>query len=112
MRPASCTPSPITSACKDRQDTDSPAVLAMDADLHRAPLLGPEVGVGRRMCEGWGWAVGLVLRLSLTSRVAHSDIFPWPLCREYENLKEARKASGELADKLKKDLFSSRSKVT
>lgn len=33
------------------------------------------------------------------------------LCREYENLKEARKASGELADKLKKDLFSSRSKV-
>ena len=37
---------------------------------------------------------------------------PWSLHREYENLKEARKASGELADKLKKDLFSSRSKVT
>lgn len=36
----------------------------------------------------------------------------WPLCREYENLKEARRASGELADKLKKDLASSRSKVT
>lgn len=33
------------------------------------------------------------------------------LKKEYENLKEARKASGELADKLKKDLFSSRSKL-
>jgi hypothetical protein len=37
--------------------------------------------------------------------------FSWPFYREYENLKEARKASGELADKLKKDLASSRSKV-
>lgn len=36
----------------------------------------------------------------------------WLLGREYENLKEARKASGELADRLKKDLASSRSKVT
>nr|KAF6335924.1 TRAF interacting protein [Pipistrellus kuhlii] len=33
------------------------------------------------------------------------------LKKEYENLKEARKASGELADKLKKDLFSSKSKL-
>ncbi|XP_021518175.1 E3 ubiquitin-protein ligase TRAIP isoform X1 [Meriones unguiculatus] len=33
------------------------------------------------------------------------------LKKEYENLKEARKASGELADKLKKDLISSRSKL-
>ncbi|XP_003800650.1 E3 ubiquitin-protein ligase TRAIP [Otolemur garnettii] len=33
------------------------------------------------------------------------------LKKEYENLKEARKASGELADKLKKDLLSSRSKL-
>nr|XP_025843602.1 E3 ubiquitin-protein ligase TRAIP isoform X3 [Vulpes vulpes] len=31
--------------------------------------------------------------------------------REYENLKEARKASGELADRLKKDLFSSKNKL-
>ncbi|XP_034514234.1 E3 ubiquitin-protein ligase TRAIP isoform X1 [Ailuropoda melanoleuca] len=31
--------------------------------------------------------------------------------QEYENLKEARKASGELADRLKKDLFSSKSKL-
>lgn len=43
----------------------------------------------------------------------HSDVsFPGPPHREYENLKEARKASGELADRLKKDLFSSKSKVT
>lgn len=84
----------------------------MDAGLRRAPPLGPGVRVGRRTCEGWGWAAGLVLWLGLTSRVAHSDIFPWLLRREYENLKEARKVSGELADKLKKDLFSSRSKVT
>ncbi|XP_006171005.1 E3 ubiquitin-protein ligase TRAIP isoform X2 [Tupaia chinensis] len=33
------------------------------------------------------------------------------LKKEYENLKEARKSSGELADKLRKDLFSSRSKL-
>ncbi|XP_021063011.1 E3 ubiquitin-protein ligase TRAIP [Mus pahari] len=33
------------------------------------------------------------------------------LKKEYENLKEARKASGELADRLKKDLVSSRSKL-
>lgn len=44
--------------------------------------------------------------------VVFCHLFSWPLYREYENLKEARKASGELADKLKKDLISSRNKVT
>lgn len=44
--------------------------------------------------------------------VLFCHLFSWSLCREYENLKEARKASGELADKLKKDLATSKSKVT
>uniref|UniRef100_A0A452EPB2 TRAF interacting protein n=1 Tax=Capra hircus TaxID=9925 RepID=A0A452EPB2_CAPHI len=45
------------------------------------------------------------------SAVEQLAVFCVSLKKEYENLKEARKASGELADKLKKDLFSSRSKL-
>ncbi|XP_058414914.1 E3 ubiquitin-protein ligase TRAIP isoform X3 [Diceros bicornis minor] len=44
------------------------------------------------------------------SAVEQLAVYCVSLKKEYENLKEARKASGELADKLKKDLFSSRSK--
>lgn len=35
----------------------------------------------------------------------------WSLFREYENLKEARKVSGEMTEKLKKELFAANSKV-
>ncbi|XP_054450820.1 E3 ubiquitin-protein ligase TRAIP [Pteronotus mesoamericanus] len=45
------------------------------------------------------------------SAVEQLAVYCVSLKKEYENLKEARKASGELADKLKKDLFSSRSKL-
>ncbi|XP_037598018.1 E3 ubiquitin-protein ligase TRAIP isoform X2 [Cebus imitator] len=44
------------------------------------------------------------------SAVEQLAVYCVSLKKEYENLKEARKASGELADKLRKDLFSSRSK--
>lgn len=45
------------------------------------------------------------------SAVEQLAVYCVSLKKEYENLKEARKASGELAEKLKKDLFSSRSKL-
>ncbi|KAM8759346.1 E3 ubiquitin-protein ligase TRAIP isoform 3-T3 [Rhynchonycteris naso] len=45
------------------------------------------------------------------SAVEQLAVYCVSLKKEYENLKEARKASGELADKLRKDLFSSRSKL-
>ncbi|KAK2502006.1 hypothetical protein MC885_010794 [Smutsia gigantea] len=45
------------------------------------------------------------------SAVEQLAVYCVSLKKEYENLKESRKASGELADKLKKDLFSSRSKL-
>ncbi|KAB0365125.1 hypothetical protein FD754_009281 [Muntiacus muntjak] len=45
------------------------------------------------------------------SAVEQLAVYCVSLKKEYENLKEARKASGELADKLKKDLLSSRSKL-
>ncbi|XP_073916351.1 E3 ubiquitin-protein ligase TRAIP isoform X2 [Castor canadensis] len=45
------------------------------------------------------------------SAVEQLAVYCVSLKKEYENLKEARKASGELADKLKKDLASSRSKL-
>ncbi|XP_022354307.1 E3 ubiquitin-protein ligase TRAIP isoform X1 [Enhydra lutris kenyoni] len=45
------------------------------------------------------------------SAVEQLAVYCVSLKKEYENLKEARKASGELADKLKKDLFSSKSKL-
>ncbi|XP_057411073.1 E3 ubiquitin-protein ligase TRAIP isoform X2 [Balaenoptera acutorostrata] len=45
------------------------------------------------------------------SAVEQLAVYCVSLKKEYENLKEARKASGELADKLKKDLFSSRNKL-
>nr|XP_055132685.1 E3 ubiquitin-protein ligase TRAIP isoform X2 [Symphalangus syndactylus] len=44
------------------------------------------------------------------SAVEQLAVYCVSLKKEYENLKEAWKASGELADKLRKDLFSSRSK--
>ncbi|XP_005547215.1 E3 ubiquitin-protein ligase TRAIP isoform X2 [Macaca fascicularis] len=45
------------------------------------------------------------------SAVEQLAVYCVSLKKEYENLKEARKASGELAEKLRKDLFSSRSKL-
>ncbi|XP_008061369.1 E3 ubiquitin-protein ligase TRAIP [Carlito syrichta] len=45
------------------------------------------------------------------SAVEQLAVYCVSLKKEYENLKEARKASGELTDKLKKDLFSSKSKL-
>ncbi|GAB1294667.1 E3 ubiquitin-protein ligase TRAIP [Apodemus speciosus] len=45
------------------------------------------------------------------SAVEQLAVYCVSLKKEYENLKEARKASGELADRLKKDLASSRSKL-
>ncbi|XP_008851387.1 E3 ubiquitin-protein ligase TRAIP [Nannospalax galili] len=45
------------------------------------------------------------------SAVEQLAVYCVSLKKEYENLKEARKASGELADKLRKDLASSRSKL-
>ncbi|XP_073757326.1 E3 ubiquitin-protein ligase TRAIP isoform X2 [Callorhinus ursinus] len=45
------------------------------------------------------------------SAVEQLAVYCVSLKKEYENLKEARKASGELADRLKKDLFSSKSKL-
>nr|XP_055132687.1 E3 ubiquitin-protein ligase TRAIP isoform X3 [Symphalangus syndactylus] len=45
------------------------------------------------------------------SAVEQLAVYCVSLKKEYENLKEAWKASGELADKLRKDLFSSRSKL-
>uniref|UniRef100_A0A8C8ZKF7 TRAF interacting protein n=1 Tax=Prolemur simus TaxID=1328070 RepID=A0A8C8ZKF7_PROSS len=45
------------------------------------------------------------------SAVEQLAVYCVSLKKEYENLKEARKASGELAEKLKKDLLSSRSKL-
>ncbi|KAF6101471.1 TRAF interacting protein [Phyllostomus discolor] len=45
------------------------------------------------------------------SAVEQLAVYCVSLKKEYENLKEARKASGELAEKLKKDLFSSKSKL-
>nr|XP_035965437.1 E3 ubiquitin-protein ligase TRAIP isoform X3 [Halichoerus grypus] len=45
------------------------------------------------------------------SAVEQLTVYCVSLKKEYENLKEARKASGELADRLKKDLFSSKSKL-
>ncbi|XP_057562671.1 E3 ubiquitin-protein ligase TRAIP isoform X2 [Hippopotamus amphibius kiboko] len=45
------------------------------------------------------------------SAVEQLAVYCVSLKKEYENLKEAWKASGELADRLKKDLFSSRSKL-
>ncbi|XP_007527323.1 E3 ubiquitin-protein ligase TRAIP [Erinaceus europaeus] len=45
------------------------------------------------------------------SSVEQLAVYCVSLKKEYENLKEARKTSGELADKLRKDLFSSRSKL-
>ncbi|XP_048190798.1 E3 ubiquitin-protein ligase TRAIP [Perognathus longimembris pacificus] len=45
------------------------------------------------------------------SAVEQLSMYCVSLKKEYENLKEARKASGELADKLKKDLTSARNKL-
>ncbi|CAO2633602.1 E3 ubiquitin-protein ligase TRAIP [Lemmus lemmus] len=45
------------------------------------------------------------------SAVEQLAVYCVSLKKEYENLKEARRASGELADKLKKDLASSRNKL-
>ncbi|XP_050996489.1 E3 ubiquitin-protein ligase TRAIP [Acomys russatus] len=45
------------------------------------------------------------------SAVEQLAVYCVSLKKEYENLKEARKASGEQADKLKKDLASSKSKL-
>ncbi|XP_035299838.1 E3 ubiquitin-protein ligase TRAIP isoform X2 [Cricetulus griseus] len=45
------------------------------------------------------------------SAVEQLAVYCVSLKKEYENLKEARKASGELADKLKKDLATSKSKL-
>ncbi|KAM6169536.1 E3 ubiquitin-protein ligase TRAIP [Rhynchocyon petersi] len=45
------------------------------------------------------------------SAVEQLAVYCVSLKKEYENLKEARKASGELAEKLRKDLFSSKSKL-
>ncbi|XP_047420191.1 E3 ubiquitin-protein ligase TRAIP isoform X1 [Sciurus carolinensis] len=45
------------------------------------------------------------------SAVEQLAVYCVSLKKEYENLKDARKASGELADKLRKDLVSSRSKL-
>lgn len=45
------------------------------------------------------------------SAVEQLAVYCISLKKEYENLKEARKASGELADRLRKDLASSRSKL-
>lgn len=45
------------------------------------------------------------------SAVEQLAVYCVSLKKEYDNLKEARKASGELADRLRKDLASSRSKL-
>ncbi|XP_055985357.1 E3 ubiquitin-protein ligase TRAIP isoform X2 [Sorex fumeus] len=45
------------------------------------------------------------------SAVEQLAVYCVSLKKEYENLKESRKTSGELTDKLKKDLFSSKSKL-
>lgn len=45
------------------------------------------------------------------SAVEQLAVYCVSLKKEYENLKEARKASGELADRLRKDLAASRSKL-
>ncbi|XP_072506823.1 E3 ubiquitin-protein ligase TRAIP isoform X2 [Notamacropus eugenii] len=45
------------------------------------------------------------------SAVEQLAVYCVSLKKEYENLKEARKASGELADKLRKDLLSSNNKL-
>ncbi|XP_076985383.1 E3 ubiquitin-protein ligase TRAIP isoform X2 [Tamandua tetradactyla] len=45
------------------------------------------------------------------SAVEQLAVYCVSLKKEYENLKEARKALGEQADKLRKDLFSSRNKL-
>ncbi|XP_075403504.1 E3 ubiquitin-protein ligase TRAIP [Tenrec ecaudatus] len=45
------------------------------------------------------------------SAVEQLSVYCVSLKKEYENLKEARKASGELAEKLRKDLLASRSKL-
>lgn len=45
------------------------------------------------------------------SAVEQLAVYCVSLKKEYENLKEARKASGELADKLRKDLILSRNKL-
>lgn len=45
------------------------------------------------------------------SAVEQLAVYCVSLKKEYENLKKARKASGELADKLRKDLISSRNKL-
>uniref|UniRef100_A0A8C9NY80 RING-type domain-containing protein n=1 Tax=Spermophilus dauricus TaxID=99837 RepID=A0A8C9NY80_SPEDA len=45
------------------------------------------------------------------SAVKQLAVYCVSLKKEYENLKEARKASGELANKLRKDLVSSKSKL-
>lgn len=68
------------------------------------PELGVRVGVRVGLGSVFAWC-------SVRPAGALSDVPLLAPRREYENLKEARKASGELADKLKKDLFSSRSKV-
>ncbi|XP_045153647.1 E3 ubiquitin-protein ligase TRAIP [Echinops telfairi] len=45
------------------------------------------------------------------SAVEQLSVYCVSLKKEYENLKEARKASGELAEKLRKELLASRSKL-
>lgn len=42
---------------------------------------------------------------------ANAARFFWSLFREYENLKEARKVSSEMTEKLKKELFAANSKL-
>ena len=54
--------------------------------------------------------LGLSLRSS-SSILSQTACLFWSLCREYENLKEARKISSEMTEKLKKELFSVNSKV-
>lgn len=55
---------------------------------------------------------GLGLSLRSSSSVLSQTECPfWCLYREYENLKEARKMSNEMTEKLKKELFAVNSKV-
>lgn len=54
--------------------------------------------------------LGLSL-ISSSSVLSQTAWISWSLCREYENLKEARKMSSEMTEKLKKELFSVNSKV-
>lgn len=83
--------------------------------VHSSPFL-------KGLCVSWVFSgssagpelqfKGLGLSLSSSgSTVLKTACLFGSLCREYENLKEARKISGEMTEKLKKELFSVNNKV-